>query len=184
MEHVVLVNERNEVLGLSDKSTVHAEVTPLHRAFSIFLFDNQDTLLLQKRSGYKTAWPLTWSNSCCGHPQINETNLAAAKRRCLFELGLTVYDVTEISPYRYCFVRDGIMENEICPILVGRYNAQPLINPAEVSEIRNMPWEHWVHEVMTQPNSYSPWCVEETLILHSSFAFQQWFKSENVSSLG
>jgi isopentenyl-diphosphate delta-isomerase len=67
-ELVVLVDENNTVLGTMPKSEVHGAETPLHRAFSIFLFNAEKKLLLQQRSHVKKTWPLAWSNSCCGHP--------------------------------------------------------------------------------------------------------------------
>jgi len=68
VEKVVLVDEENNVLGTTDKSTVHTANTPLHRGFSAFIFNSKQEILLQQRSKYKKTWPLVWSNSCCGHP--------------------------------------------------------------------------------------------------------------------
>src|SRR5438067_12237108 len=87
-EEVVLVNEQNEPVGTSEKLVTHNSQTPLHRGFSVFLFNTNGELLLQQRSSKKKTWPLVWSNSCCGHPQLNETSIDAAKRRLRHELGI------------------------------------------------------------------------------------------------
>lgn len=165
MDYVVLVNGQNEVLGLTNKATVHGTQTPLHRGFSLFIFDRQKRLLLQQRARHKKTWPLVWSNSCCGHPQLYESNLDAAKRRCRFELGITPGNIIEISPYSYCFSHEGVMENEICPILVGRFDGDIDANPDEVAATRWIAWNEWLQRVADTPDDFSPWCVEETRIL-------------------
>ena len=98
-EHVVLVDENNVVLGTTPKATVHTDNTPLHRGFSVFLFNDKNELLLQQRSHLKKTWPLAWSNSCCGHPALNESNEDAVKRRVQFELGIVLDTVEVYSPY-------------------------------------------------------------------------------------
>jgi isopentenyl-diphosphate delta-isomerase len=88
-EAVVLVDEDNQVLGTMPKADVHGETTPLHRGFSCFIFRARDGhLLLQQRSAKKKTWPLSWSNSCCGHPDLTESAVQAARRRLNYELGL------------------------------------------------------------------------------------------------
>ena len=104
VEHVVLVDEENTVIGIMPKSDVHQKETPLHRAFSSFIFRVSDgKFLLQQRSSQKKTWPLMWSNSCCGHPAFNESNISAAYRRLDAELGLRPMFLEEVAPYRYCF---------------------------------------------------------------------------------
>ena len=164
-EEVVLVNEGNNVLGTMSKSEVHGAKTPLHRGFSLFLFDKRGQLLLQQRSGTKKTWPLVWSNSVCGHPALNESSVDAAKRRLLFELGMLATHIEEVAPYRYSFVRDGVMENEICPILVGFTDEEPKINREEVEATRWVKWEDFLEEIKSKPGLYSEWCEEEALLL-------------------
>lgn len=160
-EVVVLVDEENNVLGTAPKSTVHTASTPLHRAFSLFLFDHTRRLLLQQRSHMKKTWPLVWSNSVCGHPGLNETNIAAAKRRLSHELRMGVTFIEEVAPYRYCFTRDGVMENEICPILVGFTLDQPNFNGEEVEATRWVEWQEFLQELKDKPGFFSEWCEEE-----------------------
>lgn len=173
-EIVVLVDEQNNILGTTPKSTVHTNNTPLHRAFSLFLFNPQGELLLQQRSHFKKTWPLVWSNSCCGHPGLNESNIDAARRRVKDELGMDIDSIEEIAPYRYSFTKDGVMENEICPILVGTTSAVPDINPEEVETIRWISWSDFLNETrQDQADTYSPWCKEEVEILDQNNRFKQ-----------
>lgn len=165
VEEVVLVDEENNVLGTTAKASIHSASTPLHRGFSLFLFDRQGRLLLQKRSNTKTTWPNAWSNSVCGHPALNETNVDAAKRRLAYELGMSALYLEEIVQYRYTFVRDGVMENEICPILVGFTDNEPRLNTAEVAATRWVGWKEFLKEIETQKGLYSEWCEEEARIL-------------------
>jgi isopentenyl-diphosphate Delta-isomerase len=171
-EKVVLVNEKNEVLGEMLKSKVHTKNTPLHRGFSCFWFNQKGELLLQQRSKFKKTWPLVWSNSCCGHPLLNENSILASKRRLKFELDLTPEKIIEIFPnYRYCFVKDGVMENEICPILVAFGEFSPKKNPAEVENVKFIKWSSFLDEINQNPKKYSPWCVEETHLLAGNKVF-------------
>lgn len=174
VELVVLVDEDNNILGTMPKSEVHGEHTPLHRAFSVFLFNWDKKLLLQRRSHVKKTWPLAWSNSCCGHPWLDESNIDAAKRRIQHELGMTVQWIEEASYYRYQFTKDGVMENEICPIHIWYTIDTPMIRPDEVEDIEWIEWADFLEEIKNNTtNKYSPWCVEEAMILENSGILKQ-----------
>lgn len=165
-ELVVLVDEHDNVLGAEPKASVHGAVTPLHRGFSCFAFRAADTqLLLQQRSRAKHTWPLVWSNSCCGHPGPGESTLAAVRRRLGHELALAPTRLEEVAPYRYCFTREGVMENEICPIVLAVVDREPIPNIDEVAAVRWTPWEVFLDEIKHDEAAYSPWCVEEARIL-------------------
>lgn len=171
-EVVVLVDDGNQVIGNLPKRTVHQATTPLHRGFSSYLFrDGDRRLLLQQRSSKKRTWPLVWSNTCCGHPGPGESNLQAARRRLRLELGLDPIVLEEVAPYRYCFTRDGVMENEICPILVGIVDAEPEIDPNEVEAVRWVDWKDFLGEIERSTGDYSEWCVEQVGILRQSPRF-------------
>jgi isopentenyl-diphosphate delta-isomerase len=170
-EEVVLVDEGNNVLGTMPKTDVHREETPLHRAFSVFIFNPDKKLLLQQRSAKKKTWPLMWSNSCCGHPKLGENNIKAAKRRIKDELGMEVDHIEEVAPYRYKFSKDNVMENEICPILVAFAKEEPKINKDEVESAEWIEWPVFLNEIKNNPKKYSPWCVEEAFILNKSDKF-------------
>lgn len=171
VEYVVLVDEQNNVLGTMPKSEVHSAETPLHRAFSAFIFNGKGELLLQQRAKTKKTWPLVWSNSCCGHPTLEESPVEAGKRRIGFELGLEMDDLVEVAPYRYCFTREGVMENEICPIIIAKTEQPPMPNPDEVEAIKWMDWHAFIADTRRHPENWSEWCVEETEILLNSQRF-------------
>jgi isopentenyl-diphosphate Delta-isomerase len=165
-ELVVLVDEHDRELGSMPKAEVHGARTPLHRGFSSFVFRARDRqLLLQQRSRCKHTWPLVWSNSCCGHPGPGESTLDATRRRLEHELGLEPTVIEVVAPYRYCFTRDGVMENEICPISIVIVEREPTINPAEIEAIRWVTWPEFLEEIQRDPSRYSEWCVEEAAIL-------------------
>lgn len=171
--YVVLVTEENVEQGTLPKLEAHNKNTPLHRGFSVFLFNKSGELLLQQRSSKKKTWPDTWSNSCCGHPQLNESPIDAAKRHLKYELGIREPNVTMILPdYRYRFEKDGVVENEICPVMVAYTEEKPELNPDEVKEIKWILWKKWLQEIERRPDFYSPWCVEETLLLNKSRQFR------------
>lgn len=176
-EVVVLVDEDNKVRGTAPKSSVHTAETPLHRAFSLFLFDRKGRLLLQQRSLSKKTWPGVWSNSVCGHPGLDESNVDAAKRRLSHELRMGATHIEELAPYRYCFTRDGVMENEICPIIVGLTLDQPNPNGDEVEATRWVPWQEFLAEIRAHPGTYSEWCEEEAEILDASPRFHELLES-------
>jgi len=96
---------------------------------------------------------------------LDESNVDAAKRRLADELGMSAAHIEEVSPYRYTFVRDGVMENEICPIIIGKTDVEPNPNPDEVEATKWVPWEAFVREIEGHPERYSEWCVEEVAIL-------------------
>ncbi len=174
-EEVVLVDEDNRVLGTMPKSHAHGATTPLHRGVSLFLFDREGRLLLQQRSHTMQTWPLVWSNSICGHPGLGESNVDTVKRRLAFELHMDAIHIEEIAPYRYTFVRQGVMENEICPIFIGFTDGEPTPNPEVVHATRWIPWPEFLQEIKMRPGFYSEWCEEEARILESHPDFKEMF---------
>lgn len=163
MEQVVLVDENNQQIGLADKATVHTTDTPLHRGFSLFLFNSKSELLLTQRALSKKTFAGVWTNTVCGHPGPGETLEEAAKRRLREELGIRlISDIRFTSDYRYKFTdKSGIVENEICPILVGYYDGEVKPNLKEIENYKWIKWQNWLEEVETNPRNWSPWCVEE-----------------------
>jgi isopentenyl-diphosphate delta-isomerase len=177
-ELVVLVDDNDQPIGTMPKSEVHGTQTPLHRAFSCFVFNSKGQLLLQQRASSKKTWPLVWSNSCCGHPMPDESREDACKRRLRFELGMPIDQVELVAPYQYCFSKDGVMENEICPILVAFTNIKPNPNPEEVEAVKYMHWTDFITLMKTEGSGgFSPWCVEETLILENNQRFNHLYEN-------
>ncbi len=174
---VVLVDENNRVLGTAPKLETHNANTPLHRGFSVFLFDSKGNLLLQQRSKTKKTFPLVWSNSCCGHPRLNESNIDAAKRHLEHELGIRNADVLEIIPdYRYKVSMNNVFENEICPLLVCFTDQKPTANKDEVENLRWIPWEDFLKDIADETKAYSLWSKEEAELLSKNGKFQILFK--------
>ena len=166
MELVVLVNENDQDIGRAEKDAVHTTTTRLHRGFSLFLFNQTWEVMLTQRSRWKKAFPDIWTNTVCGHPRPDETAVAAAQRRLKEELGMVATTIEEVAPYRYQFTdQNGIMENEICPILVGRSYAYPKPNLNEVQDWKWLPWRVFLREIEETPESFSPWCREEAKII-------------------
>lgn len=162
VEEVCLVDEDNNPIGNCLKSSVHSYHTPLHRAFSVFLFDGHDRLLVQQRAYSKLTWPGIWSNSCCGHPAPNEETIEAAKRRLRQELNLTGGDLYEAVPdFRYRSRYLGVEENEICPVFIGRIEEVRGFDRCEVESVDWISWKAFLQLTDSGPSSQwgdlSPW---------------------------
>lgn len=165
-ELVVLVDKDNNPIGTADKDTVHTKDTPLHRAFSLFLLNSKNQVLLTKRASSKKTFPGVWTNTVCGHLAPEESVVGAAIRRLKDELGITVEHIEEVAPYRYRFAdQNGIVENEICPICICQHDGDPIPNPLEVEEWRWMDWNIFLREANNNPMAYSPWSVAEAKVL-------------------
>lgn len=168
MEEVVLVDEENNVIGTKPKAEVHTSDTPLHRGFSLFVFNTENELLVTKRSFTKKTFPGLWTNSCCGHPGPNEEVIASAKRRLKEELRIVAPNIKQVAHYRYRFAdSNGVVENEICPILLAHIDYDPNPNPQEVEEWKWVAWDEFLKDIERDPLQYSPWCREEAKIIHS-----------------
>ena len=165
-EYVVLVDEQDKALGTMLKSEVHTSNTPLHRAFSVFIFNSKGELLLQQRSHIKKTWPLIGSNSCCGHPLPEEDYVSAVKRRVKYELGLELDTVWCLLPkFRYRAELYGVVENEFCPVFIAFTDEVPSPNEEEIEAIKWVPWSEFAVTVGDAEPSFSPWCIEETELL-------------------
>lgn len=169
---IVYVDVDNNAIGTAPKLAAHDGDTKRHRAFSIFLFNRNGELLLQQRALTKKTWPGVWSNSCCGHVMLHETTEAAAKRRLKYELGIKGVKLDVIlGDFRYRAEKDGVVENEICPVLVGFTDGLPAPNPAEVNDVRWIGWNQFVKDVADPANGYSPWAREEVELLNADRRF-------------
>ena len=159
MEQVVLLNESLAPCGIMPKSKVHTTNTPLHLAFSCYLLNDKNELLMTRRSLNKKAWPGVWSNSFCGHPLPDESLSSAVHRRGQWELGVDAQDIQLIdNSFRYeATDTNGIKENEYCPIFIAKTSATPALNPDEAMDYQ------WVHYMLVlelvahAPRLISPW---------------------------
>ncbi|MEY9907492.1 isopentenyl-diphosphate delta-isomerase [Catenulispora sp. MAP12-49] len=162
VEEVVLLSEDGSPIGTAPKATVHTENTPLHLAFSCYVFDDQQRLLLTRRADSKRTWPGVWTNSACGHPGPGESIEDAVRRRLSSELGLNIPAVHPLLPdFRYRAVMpNGIVENEVCPVFRASLASgiTPSPDPDEVGEYRWIPWADFSRDVLSGSFEVSPWC--------------------------
>lgn len=155
-ERVILVNEKDEKIGLMPKMEAH-EKALLHRAFSVFVFNKDNELLLQQRAADKYHSPLLWANSCCSHQRDGESNIDAGKRRLQEEMGF-VCDLKEITSFIYKAPFDnGLTEHELDHILVGYYNENPKINAEEVADFKWIKLNDVQKDIAEQPQLYTEW---------------------------
>lgn len=169
MERVVLLDDSGRAIGSADKATVHHENTPLHLAFSCYVVNDHNEVLLTRRAGHKKTWPGVWTNSCCGHPAPGEELSAAVARRLREELGMETSRAELLLPgFRYrATMQNGIAENEICPVFHARANTEPRPDPAEVDGHRWMPWAEFLEAVSDGAFEVSPWCGKQVRELTS-----------------
>src|SRR5258705_9255778 len=126
-EEVILVNENDEQVGVMEKMEAHQKGL-LHRAFSVFIFNEKGQMLLQQRAATKYHSGGKWSNACCSHPRPGEELEAAAKRRLREELGIgtTLKKIFEFS-YKVEF-ENGLTENELDHVFAGQYGGKINLN--------------------------------------------------------
>ena len=155
-EQVILVNKNDEQIGLMPKMEAH-EKAVLHRAFSVFVFNDKNELMLQQRAAEKYHSPLLWANTCCSHQRDGEANLAAGKRRLQEEMGF-VCELEEKTSFIYKAPFDnGLTEHELDHIMVGFYNDDPVINKEEVESFKWMSLEAIKSDIEIQPEIYTAW---------------------------
>jgi len=163
-EQVVLLDEKGKPIGKADKLSIHGANTPLHLAFSCYVFNEKGQLLMTMRAKSKKVWPGVWTNSVCGHPAPNEDMENAIARRLQFELGMTATDFKVVLPdYRYKTPPfNGIIENEICPVYIARATSEPRINKDEVEEYRWVDWQKFCSDALSDDEDvYSWWCKDQ-----------------------
>lgn len=155
-EQVILVNEKDEPIGLMEKIEAH-EKALLHRAFSVFVFNDNNELLLQQRAAEKYHSPLLWANTCCSHQRENETNIEAGTRRLQEEMGF-VCSLQEKFSFIYKAPFDnGLTEHELDHVMVGNFNEEPTINKEEVASYKWMTLEAIKADIKKSPEIYTEW---------------------------
>ena len=155
-EEVILVNEKDEQIGTMPKLEAHKKAV-LHRAFSVFIFNDKKELMLQQRAAHKYHSPLLWTNTCCSHQRVGETNIQAGKRRLMEEMGFVV-DLEESISFIYKAPFDnGLTEHEFDHVLIGKYNEQPEVHADEVADWKWMPLENVKNDILDHPEIYTEW---------------------------
>lgn len=156
-EKLILVDDEDNEVGYQSKWQCHEGDGKLHRAFSIFIFNDNRELLLQQRAGEKPLWPHFWSNSCCSHPRKGERIESAALRRLEEELGIRT-DLKFLFKFKYHARYDESgSENELCSVFIGRSDEEPSVNNTEISDWKFVPLGEVSAELSAHPDLYSPW---------------------------
>jgi len=164
MELVTLLDEQGNYAGTLPKHEVHTADTPLHLAFSCYLFSDDDHLLVTRRALTKQTWPGVWTNSFCGHPLPQEQMHEAIARRAAQELGTQVRDIRIAIPdFRYRAVdASGVVENEICPVYTATIDEDLAPAREEVAEWAWTTLDAAVAAVESAPYAFSPWMREQS----------------------
>lgn len=162
-EYIVLLDDELNEIGTAPKLASHHLHTPLHKAFSCYIFDENGRFLVTERALSKKVWPGVWTNSVCGHPGPGESFEDAIARRAADELGMTVKDITVVLPdYRYTTPPyDGVVENEFCPVFFARLAAVTEMNPEEVEDYLWMFWDDYIADIESNPDKYSYWAKDQ-----------------------
>jgi isopentenyl-diphosphate delta-isomerase len=156
MEYVILVDEQDNAIGTMEKQQAHVEGL-LHRAFSIFIFNSEKKLLLQKRSSAKYHCGGLWTNTCCSHPRENENTLEAAKRRLSEEMGIQC-PLNPLFSFLYKAEFDnGLTEHEIDHVFFGSTDETPKLNTREAEDYRYIGIEELQLEIKESPQHFTPW---------------------------
>jgi isopentenyl-diphosphate delta-isomerase len=159
MEQVILVTEQDEQIGSMEKMQAHVKGA-LHRAFSIFVINDRNEMLLQQRALTKYHSGGLWTNACCSHPRPGEDTAAAAERRLNEELGFNT-SIKKIFDFHYNAAFDnGLKEHEFDHVFFGNYNGSIVPNPAEVQDYCYKTLEEIEATIQTHPHKYTAWfCI-------------------------
>ena len=156
MEEVILVNENDVVIGTMEKLEAHKKGL-LHRAFSVFIFNDKNELLLQRRALNKYHSGGLWTNTCCSHPRPNENILNAANRRLVEEMGFETELTFKTSFIYNTEFENGLTEHEFDHIFFGTYNVNPKINADEVDSFTWLTIEDVNQKIKQNPNEFTSW---------------------------
>ncbi len=177
-EKVVLVNKQGKPTGETlPKLAAHHAKTPLHLAFSCYVFNNKGEFLITKRAKSKKVWPGVWTNSVCGHPAPGEDMIDAIKRRLDYELGMSAKDFKVLVPdYTYKTPPfNGIIEHEFCPIYIARAVGLPRPNPKEVEDFKWVKWGDFITQAEKDKNNvYSWWCKDQLRLIKEHLLIKQY----------
>jgi isopentenyl-diphosphate delta-isomerase len=156
IENVILVNELDQEVGSMEKMEAH-EKGLLHRAFSVFIFNEKGEVLLQQRALGKYHSGGLWTNTCCSHPRAGESTIAAGKRRLFEEMGFTC-ELESLFSFVYKVQLDqGLTEHELDHVLIGNYLGTFTPNPEEVMNTAWMPLDALILDCQDRPEKYTSW---------------------------
>ena len=156
-EALILVDENDQEIGTALKEDCHLGDGLLHRAFSVFVFNDKKEVLMQQRSGGKMLWGKFWSNACCSHPRLGEAIDDAAHRRIKEELSLeTNLDFLFKFKYQEQFKNIG-SENELCHVFIGKCNQEPRVDSNEISDWKYLTIKELTCSIEENPSEFTPW---------------------------
>lgn len=168
-EELILVDEHDREVGSRSKSDCHSGSGILHRAFSIFVFNGDNELLLQKRSPSKLLWPNYWSNTCCSHPRRGESMERAVVRRLQQELGFTC-PLEFLYKFKYQAQYGSIgAEHEYCWVYHGRHDGAVDVNINEIADWRFIGVEALERELQRAPETFTPWFKMEWVHIRANY---------------
>ena len=169
-DELILVDSEDSEIGVLDKESCHDGNGTLHRAVSVFVFNELGDLLMQQRHPNKRLWGGYWSNSCCSHPRFGEKTQVAAERRLYEECGLHVaLEFVFKFEYSALFGEAGA-EHELCSVFIGVTNTPPIINTTEVSNFKWQKPSLLDQKIENQPHIYTPWFKTEWAKLRTEFS--------------
>jgi isopentenyl-diphosphate delta-isomerase len=155
-ERVILVNELDEPIGTMEKMEAH-EKAILHRAFSVFILNKNNEIMLQQRAHHKYHSPLLWTNTCCSHQRAGESNIEAGTRRLREEMGFEV-NLKELFHFIYKAPFDnGLTEHELDHVMIGYFDNEPEVNSEEVESWKWMKIEDIKEDMIVNPEIYTIW---------------------------
>lgn len=159
---LILVDPNDRAIGELDKESCHDDEGRLHRAFSIFLFDDEGRVLLQERSRHKRLWPRYWSNACCSHPRVGEDIEAAAHRRLHEELGISAPLTYRFKFEYHATYQDRGSEHELCSVFTAAWDGTPMTcNPEEVVAADWLTPTELDAEIAIDASRFTPWFLLE-----------------------
>jgi isopentenyl-diphosphate delta-isomerase len=155
-EQVILVNKKDQPIGLMDKLEAH-EKGALHRAVSVFIFNSDNQLLIQRRSLEKYHTPGVWSNTACSHPRNNESTISCANRRLFEEMGI-IAKIRSVFSFLYkAKFSNNLIEHELDHVFIGFSNKKPNPNPEEVCDWKYIDETSLRKLLNDTPKTFSPW---------------------------
>lgn len=155
---VILVDKEDKEIGHMEKLKAH-EYGLLHRAFSVFIFNLQGDMLIQKRASSKYHSPGLWTNACCSHPKPGESNQEACRRRLQEEIGIQISE--ELNHHGHLLYKtkfdNGLTEHEYDHVFSFKTDSLPILNPEEASDFRYISMESLKKEIQENPENFTFW---------------------------
>ncbi len=154
-EIIILVDENDNQVGTGEKMEVH-RAGKLHRAFSVFVFNSRNEMLLQRRALTKYHSGGLWTNTCCSHPRPEEKTMDGAKRRLMEEMGFEC-ELKEVDSFVYKTEFEGLFEHEHDHVLIGKYEGEIRENKDEVEEWKWVNRDELNIDVKNNSDKYTSW---------------------------